>query len=65
MGVSMPRIWPYLRSYVCRENGATAIEYALIASGISISIAVIIFVLGGSVQNLFYQRLIDFFNAVL
>lgn len=36
----------------CRD-GATAIEYALIAAGISVAIAATVFVLGGDVLGLY------------
>ena len=42
-------LWHFLRD----ERGATAIEYALIASGISIAIVGTVAVLGGNVKNLF------------
>jgi len=35
------------------ENGATAIEYAMIASGIAVAIAATILILGSSVTGLF------------
>ena len=35
------------------ENGATAIEYAMIASGVGVTIASTVYVLGGSVKNMF------------
>jgi pilus assembly protein Flp/PilA len=35
------------------ESGATAIEYALIASGVGAFIAATVFQLGGGVKNLF------------
>ena len=35
------------------EGGATAIEYAMIASGIGGVIAVMVFALGGNVNNLY------------
>jgi pilus assembly protein Flp/PilA len=35
------------------ESGATAIEYAIIASGIGGVLAITVFALGGSVTNLF------------
>jgi pilus assembly protein Flp/PilA len=35
------------------ERAATAIEYALIASGVSIAIAGTVAVLGGNVQNFY------------
>jgi len=42
-----------LRRFLREERAATAIEYALIASGISIVIAGAVAVLGGDVQGLF------------
>jgi pilus assembly protein Flp/PilA len=41
-----------LRRFVQDESGATAIEYALIASGIAVAIATTIVSLGTSVQGL-------------
>lgn len=42
-----------LRPFLADEGGATAIEYALIASGISIAIAATVFTVGSSVQGMF------------
>jgi len=42
-----------LRRFIRERRAATAIEYALIASGISIVIAGAVAVLGGNVQGLF------------
>jgi pilus assembly protein Flp/PilA len=42
-----------LRRFLRDERAATAIEYALIASGISIAIAATVATLGGNVQGLF------------
>jgi pilus assembly protein Flp/PilA len=42
-----------LRRFLHDERGATAIEYALIASGISIAIVGTVAVLGGNVQNFY------------
>jgi pilus assembly protein Flp/PilA len=42
-----------LRAFSGDEGGATAIEYALIASGVSIVIAVAVFAVGSSVQGMF------------
>jgi pilus assembly protein Flp/PilA len=41
------------RRYIYDERGATAIEYALIASGISIAIAATVFAAGSHVQGLY------------
>jgi pilus assembly protein Flp/PilA len=41
------------RCFYSDQSGATAIEYALIASGISIAIAATVLTLGAAVQNEF------------
>jgi pilus assembly protein Flp/PilA len=35
------------------ESGATAIEYAMIASGVAVAVAATVSVLGASVKNMF------------
>ena len=40
-------------AYLKDENGATAIEYALIAAGISLAIVASVFAFGGELNNLF------------
>jgi len=42
-----------LRRFAGNQSGATAIEYALIASGISVAIAAVIGGVGTNVQNMF------------
>jgi pilus assembly protein Flp/PilA len=42
-------------------SGATSIEYAMIASGISIAILTAITTLGGNVQSTFYNKLASMF----
>jgi Flp pilus assembly pilin Flp len=42
--------------FMADEHGATAIEYALIASGIGAAIAAIVFGVGGSVVNNLYGK---------
>jgi pilus assembly protein Flp/PilA len=42
-----------LRRFLREERAATAIEYALIASGISIVIAATVVAIGGNVQGMF------------
>ena len=44
----------FLRFFRC-ESGATAIEYALIAAGISVAISAVIITVGSEVQNDFRQ----------
>ncbi|MDI1227695.1 MAG: Flp family type IVb pilin [bacterium] len=46
-----------LKKFIKREDGATAIEYGLIAAGIAVAIVAAVFALG--------SRLNSFFNAVL
>jgi len=50
---SIPTAYAALRRFLDDANAATAIEYALIASGISIVIAATVLNIGTSVQGLF------------
>lgn len=40
-------------AYVKNEDGATAIEYGLIAAGISLAIVAAVYAFGGDLNNLF------------
>lgn len=40
-------------AYLKNEDGATAIEYGLIAAGISLAIVAIVFTLGGDLNDAF------------
>jgi pilus assembly protein Flp/PilA len=42
-----------MRDFLGDDSGATAIEYALIASGIAGAIIIVVFSLGTSVQNMY------------
>lgn len=42
-----------LKKFISNEEGATAIEYGLIAAGIAVAIAAIVFVLGSKLNTLF------------
>lgn len=42
-----------IQSYIQSEDGATAIEYGLIAGGISLAIVTATFAFGGSLSNIF------------
>lgn len=42
-----------LRDFLRNDSGATAIEYALIASGIAGAIIVVVIALGTSVKNMY------------
>jgi len=42
-----------VKAFASSETGATAIEYGLIAAGIAVAIATIVFTLGTSIMNKF------------
>ena len=42
-------------AFAKNEDGATAIEYGLIAAGISVAIASVVFTLGGEVEKAFNE----------
>ena len=42
-----------VRRFLCDEGGVTAIEYAMIASGVAVAIAATIVSLGSTVQGLY------------
>jgi pilus assembly protein Flp/PilA len=50
-----------LRDFVRDDGGATAIEYALIASGVAAAIVAVIMTMGTSVQGM-YQSVANAFN---
>lgn len=43
------------KAYVKNEDGATAIEYGLIAAGISVAIAAVVYLLGDQLLALFEE----------
>ena len=45
--------WSRLRHYWHQQDGATAIEYGLIAAGIAVAIIAAIFALGDTLSNFF------------
>ncbi len=49
----MLSIYTKVRSFLKSEDGATAIEYGLIAAGIAIAIIAAVFVVGDDLSNLF------------
>jgi pilus assembly protein Flp/PilA len=49
------------RRFLCAQGGATAIEYAMIASGVSIAIAATITALGSALKTNFYDKLAALF----
>ena len=50
------------REMLLDESAATAIEYALIAAGVSVAIAATVFSLGTSVRDNLYQKISDAFQ---
>ena len=42
-----------LTRFCADESGATAVEYALVASGVGVAVAATVWSLGSSVKNLF------------
>ena len=42
-----------LNKFIKSESGATAIEYGLIAAGIAVAIAVVVFTVGSKLNTLF------------
>ena len=46
-----------LRRFLADQEGATAIEYAMIASGISIVIAAVVVTIGGQIKTNLYQKI--------
>ncbi len=51
-----------LRSYLADTKAATAIEYTLIAAGISLAIAGAVYMFGGNVYTLFFEDLPNALN---
>ena len=49
------------RRFLHAQDGATAIEYALIASGVSIAIVTSITTLGSAIMTNFYNKLATLF----
>jgi pilus assembly protein Flp/PilA len=41
------------KKFIRSEEGATAIEYGLIAAGISVAIVAVVFLLGGNINTAF------------
>jgi pilus assembly protein Flp/PilA len=52
-----------IRAEICRfaadQRGATAIEYAIIASGISVAIIVSVWAVGATVRDDLFQKVAD------
>ena len=50
-----------IRRFLHAQEGATAIEYAMIASGVSVAIAGTVMTLGSAVKMNFYDKLAALF----
>jgi len=59
--MSKPQAMRSLREFFHNDSGATAIEYALIASGIAGAIIAVVMAMGTSLQTK-YQSVSDGFN---
>jgi len=46
-----------LRRFLADQEGATAIEYAIIASGVSIVIAAVVATIGDQIKTNLYQKI--------
>ncbi len=47
------KLWAKKQAFIASEEGATAIEYGLIAAGIAVAIATVVFALGDTLEALF------------
>jgi pilus assembly protein Flp/PilA len=57
-----PSLWNRtLRRFVRQDCGATAIEYALIAGGVSIAIVVAVTQVGSTLNTVYYDKLLGLF----
>jgi Flp pilus assembly pilin Flp len=50
-----------LRRLTCDKGGATAIEYAMVASGVGLAVAATVMSLGSQLKSTFYDRLLALF----
>ncbi len=51
----MLKLWAMKEAFVRSEKGATAIEYGLIAAGIAVAIAAVVFTFGEALQAMFQE----------
>lgn len=49
----LKQLFAFKEAYMKNEDGATAIEYGLIAAGIALAIAAIVFTMGDSLETMF------------
>lgn len=50
----MKKLFAFREAYLKNEDGATAIEYGLIAAGIALAIAAVVFTMGDDLREMFY-----------
>ena len=60
----MQGILKNFKSWVAKNCAATAIEYAMIAAGLSISIVIVIFVVGDTVLNELFVKVAEAIGSV-
>ncbi len=51
----MTKLFAYLQAFATKEDGATAIEYGLIAAGIALAISAAVFAFGDDLTGLFEE----------
>lgn len=49
------KLWAMKEAYMVSKDGATAIEYGLIAAGIAVAISAIVFTMGDNLVAMFTQ----------
>ena len=49
----MTKLFTQVQSFIADKEGATAIEYGLIAAGIAVAISVVVFTFGDELKGLF------------
>lgn len=49
----MTKLLTYVQSFIANKEGATAIEYGLIAAGIAVGISAVVFTFGDDLNALF------------
>ena len=58
----MDRLIALCLRFTQASGGATAIEYALIAAGISIAVLAAVNTIGTTMNTLYYDKLVNMFN---
>ena len=59
----LTKLYTYAQAYLTKEDGATAIEYGLIAAGIAVAIAAAVFLVGDDIEALFTDVSTELQNA--